>query len=379
MKRTAISRFSALCLAAVLLLFCCACRGSGNNGADPTEPAEIDVLAPTEGGIPADGTKEPVVTENTATESAPTEQNTDEPSEDPSESPDASVEPTEGTEAPTEIAATPTPTTAIPTPIVSGQPTTAPTPTTVPDPSAAPLWFDDSAAVNYDMDFDGKPETVRIELTHQSGYSYNCKVSVKVGSTGTVITDSFTTEYFTKALLNNFNSGDGRAELLVSCGTGNRGQITKIYRLNANSTALQSIATNGWVETLGDNAIELGRYIDVLGTWACSCSFGFSTGDFSLRQISEAWQVHRDSNRWCTLSQSLLVEIFVNNANENYAGFLYYGDRIYPTETDLRSYIKFVSDLGDRGSITVTAGSNGTLLINGESPDHWFSDLQYIR
>ena len=64
---------AAACMTAVLLLFCCACRGSGNNGADPTEPAEIDVLAPTEGGIPADGTKEPVVTENTATESAPTE------------------------------------------------------------------------------------------------------------------------------------------------------------------------------------------------------------------------------------------------------------------------------------------------------------------
>ena len=361
------------------MLWLCACNNSGSEN-NPGGDDVVVVHVSEDNNIPAVTPDAPAVqTEATATGDVYTEDpnatpgpdDTEEPSsEDPTASPDNSESLPSGTDADPTAAVTP----------VSGQETPAPTSSGQPDPYVAPLWFDDSAAVDYDMDFDGKNEKVEITLTPRSGYTYTCTVKVTVGASGKELTDTFSTEYFTKALLNNFNSGDGRAELLVCCGSGNRGQITKAYRLNANSNGLNSFGVNGWVETLKGSAIELGRYMDVLGTWACSADFEFSRADFSLVQTSADWTVHRDDeNRWCTVSKTLIVELIINNGSENYAGFLSYGDRIYPTATDMSTYIKFVSDLEDIGSITVTTGSNGTLLINGESADNWFKDLEYLR
>lgn len=363
-----IKKVLSFALAALFACCACACVHSPNGG--PADPDVIDVLAPTDAALSALPVQptDPGVTETAPANTGEVDL-TPEPSDEPTE------EATE-TPAPSETAS------AEPTPAPTAQGGATPTPyTVVPDPYAAPIWFDDSAPVTYDLDFDGKPDKIRIEMKQQSGYNYTCTVTVTLGSNGKEIKDSFATEYFTKALVNNFNSGDHRAELLVSCGTGNRGQVTKIYRLNPGCTALMSISTNGWVETLANdgNSFELGRYIDVLGTWACSCRFGFAASDLSLVQQDTAWMIHRDSDRWCTVSDTLLVEILIPNSSENYAGFLYYGDKIFPTESDLKTYIKFEADYGDIGTITVSVGGNGDLLINGQSPDSWFSDLTYIR
>ncbi len=193
-----------------------------------------------------------------------------------------------------------------------------------------------------------------------------------------MLKDTFTAEYFTKALINNFNTGDNRVEIVVSTGTGNRGQVIRAYRLNAASTALMSTKLDGWIETVGANSIEVGRYIDLLGTWGCTADFAFAASGFTLTQQSEAWQVHRDSERWCTVSKELIVELLTNSQTENCAGFLYYGDLIYPVETDLASYITFVSDLDETGNIEITVAAGGALLINGTPVDDWFLDLTYI-
>ena len=241
------------------------------------------------------------------------------------------------------------------------------------------VWFDDSAPVYYDLDFDGKPEKVELKLVPVSSYSYSCMLRITVGATGRELIDTFTTEYFTKALINNFNSGDGRAEIMVCGGTGNKGQVTRASRLNSTSSSIETISVPGWIETVSGNSIEFGRYIDILGTWSCSATFAFSRTDFALVQQGTEWQIHRDSERWCTVANDFLVEIYVNNSIENYAGFLYKGDRIYPTATDLNRYIRFTSDIGDNGSIDITINADGDVCINGDPVDYWFSDLQYIN
>lgn len=200
-----------------------------------------------------------------------------------------------------------------------------------------------------------------------------------MGSNGKELSDSFVTEYFTKAFINDFNSGDKRAEIVLCCGKGNRGQVTKGYRLNSSSSELGRDSVPGWVENVSGNGFVMGRYVDIMGTWACTSTFGFSRSDFAFSQQGSVWEIHRDADRWCTVSEGFLVALYVNSSSENYAGYLYPGDRIYPTATDLRTYIDFVSDLEDRGCINITKDSGGEFLINGRPMGDWFSDLSYLE
>lgn len=283
-----------------------------------------------------------------------------------------------GGASPTPVA-TPTATTSAPTPTpTQSQPGVTPAPTPEPVAETGLVWFDDSAPVYYDLDLDGKADKVDIDLIPISSYSYSCVLRVTVGASGKELMNSFTTEYFTKALINNFNSSDGRAEIIICGGTGNKGQTTRAYRLNSDSNGIDSVSVPGWIETVNGNSIEFGRYIDILGTWSCSATFAFAREGFALVQQGTEWHVHRDSDRWCTVSDEFLIELFLNNSNENYASFLYPGDKIYPTATDLSSYIRFTADTGDNGSINITVDGSGNVMINGDPVDNWFSDLQYI-
>lgn len=257
--------------------------------------------------------------------------------------------------------------------------TSAPTNTPHPDPITDMTWFDDSAAVYYDMNFDGAAERIEIVLTPQNSYTFICSVSVTVGATGDILTNTFTTELFSKALLNNYNSGDGRVELLVCCGSGTTDFGIYCYRLNSDSSALDVYYAKGWVETADENTVTIGRYLDVLGTWACTSRFSFDTDLFELCQYDSEWSVFSDEERWCTASKELLVQFYLHASTPNYAGFLYEGDRIRPLATDMSSYIRFVMDNNEEGAITVTFDPlNSTLLINGLPPAEWFSDLYFI-
>lgn len=373
-----IFRKTALIFAALLLIvqFCaCSCiEKDVEHGEEPSaKPTEYsaDASQQPEGSEGADTTVPPDV--------VPTEGQYVTPAPDTTpagpDTPDETVSPINITPEPT-LAPGTTPTAPVTTPVVTLPPDATPTP--VPDTHTDLTWFDDSAPVLFDLDFDGVADKVELKLTKLTDYAYSCMLKVTVGATGKEVVDAFTTEYFTKALINNFNSGDNRAEIVVCTGTGNRGQITKAYRLNAYSNAFVTTSISGWVESVSDNTMLFGRYADIMGTWACSATFGFSNAAFAFEQISEKWQVHRDSDRWCTVADEILVQLYIASSTENYAGFLDRGCKIYPTATDLSTFIEFTSDLGESGAITISKGTNGTFYISGRPIDDWFSDLTYI-
>ncbi len=366
-----LKRISLLLAASMLLAALCACSCAGqvdgeihptqSAGAEPTAQAGADATET------ADASDNPNYTQNpNATPSADV-------------TPSASVAPTvsDTPSASTVAGGTPTPT---PVGITQNpnQPQVTPTPTPIPDPAVGMTWFDDSSPVWCDMDFDGHTEKIEIELVRLYSYTYTCYVRVTVGATGNTLSASFVTESFSSALLNNFNTGDGRVELLVCCSRGATEFSIHSYRLNANSDGFESAYTDGWIESAADNTVVVGRYQNILGTWACTASFAFSTAVFNLVQTGAEWTVYNDADRWCTVSQDMLVEFFVASGSDNVAGFIYVGERLFPTSTDMRTYIQFSLEDGRAGSITITLDAYGNILINSQNPNNWFSDLEYL-
>lgn len=262
-------------------------------------------------------------------------------------------------------------------PGVTDVPTETPKPADQPAPVSGPLWIYSSKKIFSDLDFDGSPE--RIDFAVIPGATgVKCSVEVTVGKNGAVIRDEFTIKRFLKAYLNDFNKGDGRAELLVSVAAGTCDHFVRCYRLNADSSAFVRYAADGWLETASAGSVVIGRYYDLMGTWKCTAEHVLSRSGFVLEKTSEMWEVVREDGRWCTVADELIVGIYTSGGN-NESVYLDRGDVLYPVSTDLEGIINVRLESGADGYIVVTFGQDGKPLMNGVPMDELFSDLTYIN
>lgn len=359
--------------------------------ADPTSSANEATPEPTSGGT--DATAQP--TSGAATEAAPT-----------SGAPTASASATEPHSDPTPAAtqvsgATPTPAaptpaasadpvpTAVPTasapsaeptgtPSAPATPTPPPTPTPVPDPVVTTTWLELGSKVYCDLDFDSKPEQIELNIAdNPSGVSL-VTLRIIVGKNNKTLEDSFPAETFINALVNNFNSGDNRVEIIVSGRMGERDEQLKAYRLNERSDGLRSCKLEGSLYQIDGNSVRIHRYVDLMGTWDCIASFSFDSENFRLIQNGADWEVLRDHGRVCTLAEDILAGIY-SSGSDNLTTFVEAGTRIYPIASDLTSRIDIVLESGAHGFITVTVGEDGRFMYGGTHLDDYFTDLYFLK
>ena len=268
----------------------------------------------------------------------------------------------------------------LPTGIGPIDPTTenTPAPTNPPEdqPITALTWLTANSTVTCDMDLDGKPE--KIEIVSSGNSPITVTVNVTVGSSGNKLTASVSADRFVSALLNNFNSSDNRFELIVSACTGSRDHKMLICRLNSSSSTLEQVTVDGWAEAVEGDSLIVGRLYDVMGTWECTAPFRFKTGSLAVEQESEMWDVVRSSERWCTVSNEILV-CFYTTGRDNEVGFLLEGYKLYPTATDMSTKIDVTLDTGAPGYFDITVDPSGRLLLLGEEMTEWFSDLYFIN
>ena len=227
------------------------------------------------------------------------------------------------------------------------------------------------------MDHDGSAE--RIEFTVNGGNGgVKCRLDITVGGTCIVLSDEVTVDRFLKGLLNDFNPDDGRTELLISVCRGTREFEMISYRLDDNSSALSRSVFPGWIETAHGNIIEVGRYYDIMGTWACTAEHTFSNKGSKLEQVSDLWLVKPEEGRWCTVANDLIVGLYTSGPN-NESAYLTRGDILFPVSTDLSSIINIELESGAQGYMVVSFDSDGRPSLGGSSIDELFTDLTYIN
>jgi hypothetical protein len=290
---------------------------------------------------------------------------------------DPSANITEGPTATPIAAPTPAPTAAPSvTPGEPATPTPAPTDTPLPDPVTTLTWLELGKAITCDLDFDYKPETIVAELNTTS-YARLLTVKVTVGKNGKVLEDSFLADEFISGLVNNFNSGDNRVEIIISSLRGTRTETVCAYRLNSTSTGLSVCKLEGSVYQVDGNSVRIHRYLDFMGTWECTSAFAFDLTNFKLVQAETDWIVLHPGERQCTAAQTLLVGLYTTGV-DNMIIYFEPGARLYPTATDLSTRIDVTLESGTPGYLSVTVGPNGELLHGGEKMTDCFSDLYFM-
>lgn len=337
---------------------------------------------------------DPIITEAPSDESeapvqstAPTEDASSGTEPDDSETPATSDAPADTSSADT-TPAPDTTETAYTTPVTTIMPaseepsvpnTPSPVPTEIPEPDPiTELTYIASDKLYYcDMDFDGTSDKVEVQLKTRDDKK-QCTVKITLGSSEATLIDTFTTEKYIGGFLNNFNTGDRRMELVISTCIGKRDDTVRSYRLNSDSTGLLISETEGWIDSVEGNSVIVSKYVDLMGTWVCSCPHYFDHNDFGLLPLDEDWTVDYESGRWCTASKELLVGLYISGP-DNYAGFIEKGDKLYPTATDLKERIDFMTDTNVSGYINVTFDPKEGALYDGSGMDAYFSDLTYIR
>ena len=265
-----------------------------------------------------------------------------------------------------------------PTAVPTEQPTPLPTATPEPDPVTELTWLALDVPVYFDLDFDTRPEKIELKLTNSGNEDSVFTIMVTLGGSGSVLIDSFEADMFYNAAVNNFNTGDNRAEIVVSTGKGVRERTTKLYRINSVSNGFNIYSTEGRIDSINDNSLILRRYADIMGTWECVNSFVLSRDSFSLEKVNRMWTVVPESGRLCTVSNDILIGIY-STGSDNLTAFLTPGEKLYPIATDMESIIDVCLETGENGYITVTVNGNGEFLYSGQPMDNWFSDLDYLN
>ncbi len=349
LNKTLLAAIAAL-LAAVMFFGGCSC----NNTGDPSNTSDPSALNTGDPGNTGN--------DNTGTPSG----GPDASALPPDQTPDGSFGPGN----------TPAPGDNTPAPGVTPVPVqNSPIPTTPPtnDTLTGTVWLECPCSVLYDLDFDGRPEQIEIKMSGR-----DITVSVTTGSGLKTYADHVTADRFLAAVISDFNKGDGRAELVVSTLTGNRGHRLRCLRLNAASDGFDGHTAPGWIESVTDEGIVLGRMLDVMGTWDCIAAFAFDENSFELVMTDELWTVKRTTDRWCTVSVDLLVGLYTTGL-DNETTFLDPGYRVYPTSTDMERVINLTLDTGAHGYVTITIGADGRPLLSGMDMTEWFSDLTFVH
>ena len=391
MKANISIRLVAILITILLAVCAVSACGSGNGGQTPVPSGDPQATAsepnnnepemttsPSDAAEVPDASTYPEPT-GEAPETSSEPSSTDAPGETDSPS---STEASSATAAPAASAA-PGEATAQPTaaptmaPYIPGEPTPEPTNTPVPDPVTELTYVEEGKPVYCDMDFDGRAEKIEVVMSKREG-TKQYTVRITLGSSGATLIDNFFADKYMLGLLNNFNSGDERVELMLSTCTGKRQDVIRSYRLNPDSTGLLGIRTDGWIDSVHGNTVTVAKYADLMGTWECTCPHVFGHDSFELKPMDEDWQVKYESGRWCTVSGEMLVGLYISG-NENYVGFLERGDRIYPTATDLVSRIDFMTDTNSAGYLSVTFTGELAAGYDGKSMNEWFSDLTFIK
>lgn len=391
MKAYRFIRLVAVMIAVILALSAAASCSSGNNGTDPAETDDPSAQATETGGGDTVLTESPVidteVPDATISPVDPTEVPDDSASPDTTEpasstsQPDATSAP-EATQQPSDTHQ-PDQTPLITEPAATAESTFTPAPSyeptevPEPDPVTELTFIESDKTYRFDMNFDGIPERIEVRLKTRDT-TKQCTVRVTVGGSGETLIDTFDTERLMVGLVNNFNTGDNRAELMLSTLTGNRDALIKSYRLNGESSGLLLCETEGWIDSVNGNSVIVSKYVDLMGTWECFCEHSFAFDSFELLPVWTDWMVKPEEGRMCTLAEEIMVGLYVGGP-DNYVGFMEAGDKLYPTATDLSERIDFVTDTNVSGYLSVTFGSDGRPLLDGEPMDSLFTDLTFIQ
>ena len=354
MKKTA-GLLAAISLILVISMFFTGCSCSGT--VDPTDPENTSdpsaMITDNPGGTDAasDPTKAPSSDPAGTADPAAFDPNN---SGDPANTNDPAV----NTPAPGDTAAP-----AQNTPIPTMPPTD--------EPLTGTVWLECPCSVLYDLDLDGRPEKIELGMSGR-----DLTVSVTTGSGNMTYSERVTADSFLSAVVSDFNKEDGRAELVVSTLNGRRGHKLLALRLNKSSDGLDSCSADGWIESIDEGSIVIGRKIDIMGTWDCAAAFELSKNSFEFVMTDELWTVKRPEERWCTVSQDMLVGLYTTGP-DNETTFLEPGYRMYPTSTDLSGIINVTLDTGAHGYLSVTFGQNGRPMYSGLDLTEWFSDLTF--
>ena len=261
--------------------------------------------------------------------------------------------------------------------------------------SKLPMKLDAFTEYHFDLDMDGKDETVILgQPDYLSEGEYELRVKFGVMGTSELL---YCNDYSPVFYLVDMNKDDNYLELLIHGDGGSEDYSTYCFRFgneDLHSLLFYNIwiggyseAGDGFIGEIGDDQIVLYTQVDVLGTFGASKIYHFdpvnSVFDSSCENYviypgeipADAWE----SSRALVLKKDLHVSIATQE--DGYYDILPAGSKIIVTMTDMKSTIEIRTQDGRTGYIeNVHIGRtyyDYGITIDGLPESEYFVELPY--
>jgi len=254
-------------------------------------------------------------------------------------------------------------------------------------PAEGAHMLDLNAQNEIDMDGDGAPETIRLELEGSDGEEYIALYLF--GADGSFYSYDLFALYLLDAWCADLN-GDGLLELMVECDfySDDYAAFCFNYTEDAGMTVLPftgldrteitdayTDAGYGKITAVNGNRITLTGSQDVLGTWMASREFDLIDGRFEL--VEGMFMIDIAQSDWTDRPLILKQDIDVGEGNQ--AIPLKKGDLILPVASDLKSFVLMTTESGRtfQFDIQLNEEYGWGWIVNGINEDDLFEYVPY--
>lgn len=241
------------------------------------------------------------------------------------------------------------------------------------------VWLMDGNEIEADMNCDGVNDLVSIAMLENSEpdiSDYICRISMTMGDTGRVLFVDIYADAFCGALLHDFDMSDNSVELLVCyCINEDDYFITANALTPAdNSVSVINSSMNGWIEHFSDGVIMVGSSLNLLGGWGATREFTVihnNASELEFKPVSEEWLIYADGLPGIVTTREIAAQAYTVGLDST-SITLPIGSVLYPSATDMETYMEFVLEDGSECIIHMDIAPDGTVTIGSESADMYF-------
>lgn len=257
------------------------------------------------------------------------------------------------------------------------------------------LDFSEAKECNIDLDGDGYLENVKLE-TLKDEYDREYTRLIVSGPSGSTQSAEVDAMYISTAIASDFD-GDGLVELFISgdvmsndyetwCFHYEEGALTAAapyYKPETEQVENRVIASiPGNVEAVEENLVRIGDTVDILGSWWCKTEYALSNSGFGFeRAQGSVWAYDYDPSAPDCWEYGVLVtkaEFPVRMDGTASDASLPIGTKLKPTETDGKTYLRFITMDGAEGVVNVTFNEGGWgYSISGMDENDCFETVPY--
>jgi len=255
-------------------------------------------------------------------------------------------------------------------------------------PAEGAHMLDLNAQNEIDMDGDGAPETIRLELEGSDGEEYIALYLF--GADGSFYSYDLFALYLLDAWCADLN-GDGLLELMVECDfySDDYAAFCFNYTEDAGMTVLPftgldrteitdayTDAGYGKITAVNGNRITLTGSQDVLGTWMARRDFMLENGKFELQDGLFIFETNEEDWEYRPLILQTGMDVTMEGGEWDRLGA---GEKVLPVASDLESILYLVTEDGASCSVEIARNeeTGWGYLVNGTPDEELFEYIPY--